>query len=56
MKSMATIKGVPRSDGDDTKSVGGVANDGLCGQVVKYEQKTLLSAAAQIAERLSCKK
>lgn len=44
-QSMATIKGVPRTDGDDTKSVSGVTNDSLYGLLVKYEH--FLSAAAQ---------
>lgn len=30
-QSMGTIKGVPRSDGDDTKSVSGVTNGGFYG-------------------------
>lgn len=30
-QSMGTIKGVPRSDSDDTKSVGGVTNDSAYG-------------------------
>ncbi len=30
-QSMGTIKGVPRSDGDDTKSVSAVTNDGAYG-------------------------
>lgn len=49
-QSMGTIKGVPRSDGDDTKSVSGVANDSAYGWVVKYDHKTFLSATAHIAE------
>lgn len=39
-QSMGTIKGVPRSDGDDTKSVSGVTNDSLYGAAVRYDRKT----------------
>lgn len=43
-RSMGTIKGVPRSDGHDTKSVSGVTNGSVYGWDVKYEHKTFLSA------------
>ncbi len=44
-QSMGTIKGVPRSDGNDTKSLSGVANDSLYGRLVKNDHETFPSVA-----------